>query len=260
MTIRTLRRSSLAITLILSSSAILMTGCAPKPTTAQADKVAACIVANASPERLRAMGAMHATTETSGVARGDGWECGEARWAVALSPAYREAIEPALGAELRKSPIAREAMYAVTFGKQFTPKQQLVIGKLGAFLDEARRSTIQGLSCGTVEPQAVQVVGRLDLPFAIAVLGVQADIGEPKIAQTAAERLLERVNLLMQGDAGASCEKDDGKARFQEYAQNMHMFYQGQHPWAPGCGIKQDGEDLNLVCGGTGKASAAAGQ
>jgi hypothetical protein len=246
------RFKSLALILLAAMASPLLTGCADKPTTAQADKVAACIVSHASPERLRAMGETYAMTEVSGVARGDAWECGEGRWGVALSPAYREAIEPAMGAELRKSPTAREGMYAVTFGTQFSKKQQVVIGKLGSFLDEARRATLLGLSCGVVEPQAVQVVGRLDLPFAIAVLGVQANIGEPKIAQAAADKLLERVNLLMSDDSTGMCDKDNGKAAFLRYAQEMHQFYQGQHPWAPGCGIRQEGEDLNLVCKGTG--------
>lgn len=257
MTTRYLRRKSLALVLLVGAAGTVLTGCAPKPTTAQADAVAACIVAHASPERLRAMGESYAATEASGVARTDAWECGEGRWGVALSPAYREAIAPAMGAELLKSPAAREGMYAVTFGSQFSKQQQRVIGKLGSFLDEARRATLQGMSCGAVDPQAVQVVGRLDLPFAIAVLGIQANIGEPQVAQTAAQKLLERVNVLMPDNSTVECEKDDGKTRFQRYAQEMHQFYQGQHPWAPGCGIRQEGEDLTLVCGGVGKTTAS---
>jgi hypothetical protein len=250
----TSRRKSAALVLMVGIASSLLAGCTPQPTTAQADTVASCIVAHASPERLRAMGETYAATEVSGVARTDAWECGEGRWGVALSPAYREAIGPAMGAELRKSPAAREGMYAVTFGTQFSKKQQQVIGKLGNFLDEARRATLQGMSCGVVEPQAVQVVGRLDLPFAIAVLGVQANIGEAQIAQTAAQKLLERVNLLMPANSTSDCNKENGKAGFLRYAQEMHQFYQGQHPWAPGCGIRQEGEDLKLVCGGVGTA------
>jgi len=250
------RFKSLALILIAGMASPLLTGCADKPTTAQADTVAACIVSHASPERLRVMGETYAMTEVSGVARTDAWECGEGRWGVALSPAYRDAIEPAMGAELRKAPAAREGMYAATFGTQFSKKQQVVIGKLGSFLDEARRATLLGLSCGVVEPHAVQVVGRLDLPFAIAVLGIQADIGEPKVAQTAADKLLERVNLLMPADSTPACDKDNGKAAFVRYAQEMHQFYQGQHPWARGCGVRQDGEDLSLVCTGTEKGAA----
>lgn len=250
------RRKAMALALIASTASLLLSGCAPKPTTAQADAVASCIVAHASPERLRAMGETYAATEASGVARTDAWECGDGRWGVALSPAYREAIEPAMGAELRKSPAAREGMYALTFGTQFSRKQQQVIGKLGSFLDDARRATLQGMSCGVVEPQAVQVVGRLDLPFAVAVLGIQANVAEPQIAQTAAEKLLERVNLLVPAESTVACEKDTGKAQFLSYAQEMHQFYQGQHLWAPGCGIRQEGEDLTLVCNGTGKAPA----
>jgi hypothetical protein len=249
------RYPALALAALLASSALL-TGCTPaKPTTQDAEAAAACVVAHAGPDRLRAMGEAYALKQTSGLARTDAWECGAARWPVALSSAYREGIEPAMVAALTRSPVAREGMYAATFGTLFSARQRVVIGKLGSFFDDARRATLQSLSCGTVEAQAAQVVGRLDLPFAIAVLGIQGDIGDPGVAQNAAEKLLARVNLMMPAQPEASCAKDDGKARFVDYAQQLQQFYQARHPWAPGCGVRADGQDMKLVCTGV-KATA----
>ena len=228
-----------------------LSGCSPeKPTTAQAQELASCVVANATPGRLRLMGESYGLNGVTGMARTDAWDCKEARWKVALSPDYRKAVEPQVVAALTKNPAAREGMYAATFGRQFVPAQRAVIGKLGMFFDESRRATVQSLTCSSVEPQAMQIVSGLDLPFAIAVLGIQGNIGEPTVAQNAAQKLLDRVNLLLPAADPVACEKDNGKERFTEYARQMHQFYQSKHPWAPGCGVQPEGDTYKLVCTG----------
>lgn len=248
------RHSALALAILVSACALL-TGCSPaKPTTHDAEVAAACVVGHAAPERLRAMGEAYALKQSSGLARTDAWECGAARWPVALSSSYRDGMEPAMVAALTRSPLAREGMYAATFGAQFSVRQRAVIGKLGSFFDDARRATLQGITCGTVEAQAAQIVGRLDLPFAIAVLGIQGDIGDPGMAQNAAEKLLARVNLMMPAEPEATCAADDSKKRFVDYAQQLQQFYQAKHPWAPGCGVRAEGEELKLVCAGVNTA------
>lgn len=241
----------LAGILAAAGSMLLLAGCSPeKPTTAQAQALASCVVNNATPQRLRLMGEAYGLNGVTGMARTDAWDCKDDRWKVVLSPDYRKEVEPQMVAALTKSPAAREGMYAATFGRQFLPAQRAVIGKLGMFFDDSRRAAVQSLTCSSVEPQAMQLVSGLDLPFAIAVLGIQANIAEPAIAQNAAEKLIDRVNLLLPASDAVACEKDNGKDRFTEYARQMHLFYQSKHPWAPGCGVQPEGDTYKLVCTG----------
>lgn len=245
-----------AITALVTALGLgLLAGCAPEtPDAESVDSTAACVMRTSSPERLRAMGESYGLDQTAGLKREDAWSC-DTRWSMVFSSDFRKEVGRAVTLRLVPDAHAREGMYAVTAGLALNRAQRTTLGRLGAFLDKSHAAAVQALMCESVEPHAAMLVSRLDLPFATAVLGIQADIGNPQMAQTLAEKLIERVDLLVKDLPVADCAQDDGKARFTEYAKDMHRFYQGAHPWAPGCSVRNEGEDLTLVCGGTQAAS-----
>lgn len=214
-------------------------------------ELAACLVKNVGEERLHAIGESLALTKSPQLRRGDAIACdGGVRFA--LSEDVRKSVEAPLLALLPGNATARQALYGFTQGTELSPVQRKALGEVGGFFDSARRAALQGASCQSVDGQAATFVQQLDLPFAIASVGIHVGVGDPAAAQELAQKLLTRVDAVVAATAGpVDCKKDNGAKAFKAYAAQMHRFYKTEHPWAPGCGVRQDNEGFVLVCSGS---------
>ncbi|MDO8416335.1 MAG: hypothetical protein Q7S87_09010 [Agitococcus sp.] len=168
------------------------------------------------------------------------------------STKLREDVSSALIPLLLANSSFREGIYAGTAASALNAGQRARVGKLGLTLEDHARVQRQAVSCLEAEPEAVAFVGQLDLPFAVAVIGIQVNIGDIQIAQGLADILLTKAQKIQAQLPLQECNVTS-KQEFLAYANQMQQFAAGKHPWAPGCGITSTSSDLKLVCKGTGK-------
>lgn len=181
------------------------------------------------------------------------------RWSAISCPGFfslfvnrmgRVHVETRLRALLGERRAFRKGLYAGIGLPGLSRGQRDVLAVLGADLEDSAAAQAQAIVCQLTEPAAVAFVAQLDLPFAIAVVGARANVGNPSAAQDIAVRLVEKAQAL-----GASrpprCESATNKA-FLAHAQRMHDFSVGKHAWAPGCSVTSDRDGLALKCAGIG--------
>ena len=226
-------------------------------TPAQATELAPCVLAHADSGTLRDWGYRGATDGALSVGRSAGLSCPQG-WQMVVSSTLRKDVGRALEeqAGVYDSPAFRSGIYEATPGPFSSALARQVAMELGAWLEAAHVQRRTAVQCDLAQPEAVAFLEPLDLPFATAVLGVKADIGDPDLAQRTAMQLLARVSMLSARVPGEAC-LSARKESFLEQARQYQRFSEGAHPWAPGCKAVLDGEDLVLRCSGTGTTSEA---
>lgn len=229
-----------------------LTGCTNKVSPEVRATAVQCVIQGVTPERAYSMGESLSQQEDVGLTRWDAWGCKNFA-TFFFEKELRQQVDAELSVELRQNRHFREGMYAGVGPLGTTRPHRSALGKLGLALEDGAVEQQRAVKCAYAEPQAVAIVSQLDFPFATAVIGVQVDVGQVDAAQKLADTLLRRAIGLSQEIKQAECSTS-GKELFLKYAQDRQSFYEGRHPWVPGCSVTSDSQGMRLLCSGPASA------
>ncbi|PNG49892.1 MULTISPECIES: hypothetical protein [unclassified Variovorax] len=223
-------------------------GCTGKP---DLDIVAQCIADKATPAEVSRYGSL---LVSEGKVTPDRWASVGCKggWAVATDKEARQSVAEKLPELLVPDPEFRAGAFSALLGDGATLEQRKAVASLGLKLEDFANLREEALNCIQAPEAVLLMMAESDLPFAIAVLGSRADIGEPAHARALAAALLTQVSQTASLKRTQQCEgaKD---TEFRAYAAELESFMAGTHPWAPGCRAEMDDKGMTLSCRGVDK-------
>lgn len=223
---------------------VALTGCGVRP---QPSALAACMVSSADKAALIEAGTNSFSIETNAATLGRFQAAGcEGAAAFALNSEYRQEVSKAFIDAAAGRQEFRSASYALLPGVQ-SEKAMARARELGSFLEDVfvtRRSITQ---CQMADAQAIAAVAELDATFTLAVLGRYVGVTDFKVAQADSGLLIDRVASSGEKLSSAACDSALD-ARFRGQVAQWALFYEGKHPWAPGCSVKAESDAFLLKC------------
>lgn len=238
---------------LVISSAVLLTGCG-KPATdaASLDEVAKCVVANMNTTQVADAGFALTTRQDFQLFPDSALSGCKDEWSWKFNGQLAiQNLMPKVGGLLHEQEEFRFGMYAGMAGAKSPKAQRKAFGEIGIALEKGYAAKAGALSCGYVDDNALALMTRIDYPFAVASLGYYGGVGDVAMSEKLAKDFIEtaKKNAMYQLP-NYTCDVFP-KEKFTAYAESQLSFYQGKHPWAPGCGLVQTGGlgDLTLRCG-----------
>jgi hypothetical protein len=233
-----------------------LAGCAgPSGPAADAPRIAQCIAGTASQEQLRAWGQGWARSGHVSIGVGAFHRC-SALWAGLSSSALRRQVRQAMPAALMAHAAYRQGVYEVALPANLPPAARTAFADLARWLDNFAVQKRSTQACSMLPPETWAAIADVQTAFAVATLGHRGGVSDPRQAQELALLLLEQVADFSARDEGPACDDTSGLRRS---AADLETFVSGQHPWAPGCRVREEGAYLQLVCEGAVATGASAG-
>jgi hypothetical protein len=211
--------------------------------------LASCIAEHTDASSAYHFGETTAQYDTPRLSRWEGMSCPGGIQLV-FSRSLRNEVSALAIPLLLTNPSFREGAYAGTAPPGISLKQRGRLGQLGLELERNAGAQREAVLCEKVELDAVAFVAQLDMPFAVAVIGIQLDIGDVGVAQSLADILLTKAQTMQALLPQPACSVSSKEA-FLKYAGKMRQFAAGTHPWALGCSIDANSPELSLKCSGT---------
>lgn len=215
--------------------------------TTAPDVWATCVVNAAEPTRLFE----EARAATNQVGSCIQWDGGIPRWGRPAVGADTEAARAAL-AKLAGDQIEyRRGRYAALLPEGAPSAAPTALAAVGMHLEEVAATRLRALGCGQVPAAEMSLVSGYDPMFAAAAVGRYVQPGDLSTVQAVAAAVLDRAReeALARARAlpNAVCEQD-WRTEYSTHAKEWGQFAAGEHPWAPGCRVREDGADLVLRC------------
>lgn len=145
----------------------------------------------------------------------------------------------------------RAGRYAAIAPEGAPPGSREAMAELGTLLEQVAAVRLRALGCGQVDEATIGLVSDYDAMFTVAAVGRRVQPGGLDAVQAVAGTVLDtaRTEALTRARAQTNvvCETN-WRPEFDAHAAQWAKFAEGQHPWTPGCRVKEDGADLVLRC------------
>lgn len=227
----------------VTSCLFVLAGCGDKAPAPEA--LAACMLEHSGPEELREAGQLVAAGKplpkslagecASWSAR---WSMDDQSWALATK---KFAEEASVKADFRAG------RYMQIPPEPASDQMRARAAELGALLEQVTATRRDVLQCGMADPQAVGVVAELDSTFVLAATGRYVGVDSFDGARKAAEQIAELALVAGMAAPASPCGAEL-HTKFRGFAEQWHQFYQGTHPWTPGCKVRTEEKDFVLSC------------
>lgn len=237
---KTLTRA-LALSLV-----VLATGCGGDQVAPVS--VAQCLALDADAGQLQRWGDQMSRRGQVSLARWDTVGC-PGGWSVALDKDKRRAVEDAMPEFIATKDEFRRGAYASLLPPGASAQQRGAFADLGFKLEEFAIRRNEALNCLGAKEGVLHMMAETDLPFAMAVTGVNTGLVDPGEVYTAASQLVDRTSAIAEVVQEEEC-LGQVDTRFRAYAAELGAFLDGSHPWAPGCRAVSDADGMTLKCDG----------
>jgi hypothetical protein len=227
-----------------------LSACQPTSTKEEPFTGVQCVVAQFDEPAQLKWGARYAKDKEWPLTRWVGFGCGQG-WKTLTDTPYRKDLSAKVFSELfRTQPAFRYGYYSQS--RTILPEEaRTAMGELGLFMEKATLTRYAAATCGLASREVLNAVAQVEVPFAIASIGVRSVVLSSEAATQEAAYLIEKVANAAESLRPESVEcKVETTMAFKDYMQAMNLFISGNHPWAPGCRAVQD-DGIRLVCDGT---------
>jgi hypothetical protein len=241
-----LRKHCLALAMVVAH-VLALTGCGGVPESASS--LATCIAEGMSEQETYELGqALERSPDAPKLRRLAAGTCGGALsfW---TDEAFRESVSLEVASKLQSAPAFARGRYASLLPVNTTAAQRARLGELGLMLQEVGIRRAAALACHAVEESAVTMVSQLDTTLALAAVGRYVGVPDLEAAKAVSAAVVDRAQKLTRAAVVPSC--GDGLTRqFRADVTAWQMFYEGQHPWMPGCSVRSESDAFVLKCAG----------
>lgn len=167
--------------------------------------------------------------------------------AYAWNPQAYPQVGEEYGKAVQKLPSFKQGLYAAASPVKASPQTQRRVGEIGVFMEGVAVARRDFLACNPANRSAVDLVAQLDETFALAALGRYAGIDSVEAAGSTAVALGQRVQATGQTLPAQECSAEV-ESRYLADVKTFATFYEGTHPWAPGCRVTTDTDAFVLKC------------
>ena len=125
------------------------------------------------------------------------------------------------------------------------------IADIGRTLQSAASVRLKGFACGHLDTKEVLAISDVDPTLAVALVSRHARIADLEEVQRVAMELLEAARETAMEHARGLTEDICATRWDQEFLNQKKewaIFTVGEHPWAPGCSVVLEGDDVLLRC------------
>lgn len=227
---------------------VLLSGCGSRSgasLVASPAELAKCYVATATTDELFEAGRMGAQVTRAC------WQMGPvAALATYAFQSEADEIETSLAyvGLVEGNETYRRGIYAATLPATAPLISRTRVGELGLLLEDVGRTRAMAITCEVAPPEASEVVGALDSLFAMAATAMWVQPGAADASREVATYVLKQAQVELARSTPAKTCDDTLSERFQSQVDQWVAFGKGQHPWAPGCTVALDNNDLLLKC------------
>ena len=227
----------------------LLSACSPL-TADQEPALVQCLTAKVSDSDAFEAGLTFATAGPSAQpvrpSRMSAWSC-SGGWTYLSNPEAHPQVTAAYREAVHKLVPFKQGVYAAAAPARSSSQTQHRLGEVGAFMERVALARRDYLACHPADQAAVDTVAQLDETFVVAALGRYAGVDTVETARLTAVALAQRVQDAGQQVPPRECSADTD-AKYLEDVKTFAKFYEGTHPWAPGCRVSSDADAFVLKC------------
>ncbi len=220
--------------------------------------LSACSPAEDSPEAL--VQCLVARTSADSA-----WEAGLAdkRGSPAPGPAWQSilscaglaktfsGLEPAVVSKyaqaVRTQDKYREGAYAALAPLSADDQQVVRTGEIGGLMERVSHVRASLANCSPELVPSIQTVASLDETFVLTVLSRYAGYADAPEARSVASALFKEVGSVQAAERPLTCSPEL-TSTFRQQVAAWQSFYEGAHPWAPGCRVQADADSFVVRC------------
>lgn len=159
----------------------------------------------------------------------------------------RQPAHTALGEHLLTRPAYLQGLYAGIAPANMASEQAKKFSEVGLLIDQVRARRAKQVACGQADEATVAYVAQLDETFVLGSTLRYVKVDNVDEAQRLAQGLLKAsekpASLAFQPECGAALTD-----AFKADVTTWLSFYQGKHPWAPGCKVAMEESAFVLQC------------